>query len=128
MDVDAIIAIVTILGAVAIAIVITLGRVRIRELEIRQRIAMIEKGLVPPPEMDPGGFDRAMRRLADLRGTRAARHRRAGVTLIGIGLGLIVLLAFTNHRIGEGLGIGGFLAVLGGAFLLNSFLEEERPV
>ena len=35
---------------------------RMRELRIRERIAMIEKGLVPPPEVDPAGFDRAMGR------------------------------------------------------------------
>jgi len=50
--------IVAIIGAFTTAIVATLSRARVRELEIRERIAMIEKGLVPPPEVDPHGFDR----------------------------------------------------------------------
>src|SRR5947207_14338804 len=33
-------------------IVLTLSRARIRELEVRERIALIERGLVPPPEVD----------------------------------------------------------------------------
>ena len=45
-----------------------LSRARIREFEIRERIAMIEKGLVPPPEKDPDGFDRV---LGVVKGTAA---------------------------------------------------------
>ena len=44
----------------AYIIVLTLSKARVRELEVRERIAMIERGLVPPPEVDPRGFDRAM--------------------------------------------------------------------
>ena len=52
-----------ILGAFVLVIVRTIVRARVRELEIRERIAMIERGLVPAPEVDPRGFDRAMTRL-----------------------------------------------------------------
>ena len=44
-------------------IVLTLSKARVRELEVRERIALIERGLVPPPEVDPRGFDRAMYRF-----------------------------------------------------------------
>ncbi len=54
--------IIAIIGAFTTAIVATLSRARVRELEVRERIAMIERGLVPPPEVDPRGFDRAMDR------------------------------------------------------------------
>ena len=52
-----------------------------RELEVRERIAMIERGLVPPPEVDPRGFDRAMDRYERYRvprrpGGTAARASR----------------------------------------------------
>ena len=33
----------------AFIIVLTLSKARVRELEVRERIAMIERGLVPPP-------------------------------------------------------------------------------
>ena len=35
-----------------VAVANAFSRMRVRELEIRERIAMIEKGLVPPPEKD----------------------------------------------------------------------------
>ena len=34
------------------------SRRQIREMEHRERLAMIERGLVPAPEVDPGAFDR----------------------------------------------------------------------
>ena len=52
--------IVAIVGWAIYAIVSVVMRSRIRELEVRERIAMIEKGLVPPPERDPHGFEKAM--------------------------------------------------------------------
>ena len=102
-------------------------RARVREAEIRERIALIERGLVPPPEVDPPGFDRAMGRLQLQRPGGPARHRRAGVTLIGVGLGLMVLIGFTSGEPGTAIGVGGFLVVLGFAFFVNSLLEPERP-
>src|SRR5262245_8804460 len=88
--------IVAIAGGILYSIVKTVMRARVRELEIRERIAMIERGLVPPPEVDPRGFDRAMARLdyaISQRPSSGVRHRRAGVTMIGVGLGLLVLLS-----------------------------------
>jgi hypothetical protein len=123
--------IVAILGAFSVAIVGTIMRARVRELEIRERIAMIERGLVPPPEKDPGGFDRAMRFDRhdryhhdpwgdDRPGTGQRRHRSVGVVLIGIGLGLMVLLTFAARDTGTAIGVGGLLVIMGLAFLLNS--------
>jgi hypothetical protein len=118
-------------------IVQSIMRSRVRELEIRERISMIEKGLVPPPEVNPGGFDRAMarhdreRHYDEYDGGRrnrdsALRHRRAGTTLIGVGLGLAMLLAFAAGEPGSAVGIGGFVVMLGLAFLANSFLSPAR--
>ena len=118
--------IVAIIGAFVTAIVATLSRARVRELEIRERIAMIEKGLVPPPEMDPAGFDRAMNQHERHdRTSRAPRHRRAGITLMGVGFGMMVLIGFAGERgdLGSAIGVGGFLVVLGAAFFINSLFE-----
>ena len=106
-------------------IIKTLAKARVRELEIRERIAMIERGLVPPPEVDPRGFDRAMSRM-ERREFRSGsgRHRRAGVTLMGVGFGLMVLIAFTSNDTSVAIGVGGFLVVMGIAFFINSLMDS----
>jgi hypothetical protein len=117
-----------IVGGIMVVIVATVSKGRIRELEIKERIALIEKGMVPPPEVDPHGFDNAMGRLDRIQYLQqrdsGGRHRRAGITLLGVGLGLMVLLGFTAGS-DEGLGIGGFICILGLAFLINSFFESR---
>lgn len=117
-----------IVGSFIYIIVKTLARARVRELEIRERIAMIERGLVPPPEVDPRGFDRAMDRVERLREYRnyagAGRHRRAGVVLMGVGFGLMVLIYFTSNESSVAIGVGGFLVVMGLAFFINSLMES----
>ncbi|HMD33676.1 MAG TPA: hypothetical protein VKH42_01850 [Vicinamibacterales bacterium] len=126
--------IVAILGWVVVSVVNSISRARVREMEVRERIAMIERGLVPAPEVDPAGFDRAMDRYdrmryrADRRTSRAhGRYRRAGVTLLGVGFGLMLMLGFLTGEPRIGLGVGGFLAILGLAFFLNSLFESSRP-
>ena len=64
---------------------------------MRERIAMIERGLVPPPEVDPRGFDRAMSRYDRYASAPPGRHRRAGVTLMGVGFGLMVLIGVAGE-------------------------------
>src|SRR4030095_7328123 len=119
--------IIAIVGAFTTAIVATLSRARVRELEIRERSAMIEKGLVPPPEVDPHGFDRAMDRYDrySVRAGAPRRHRSAGVTLMGVGFGLMVLIAFAGESPSSALGVGGFLVVIGLAFFLNSLFDRN---
>ena len=121
--------IVAIIGAFTTAIIATLSRARVRELEIRERIAMIEKGLVPPPEVDPHGFDRAMdryERYDRMRVRTPGRHRSAGVTLMGVGFGLMVLIAFAGESPSSAIGVGGFLVVIGLAFFLNSLFDHRN--
>jgi len=110
----------------AFLIVLTMNRSRLRELEIRERIAMIERGLVPPPEVDPRGFDRAMDRYERLRYRSPGRHRRAGVTLMGVGFGLVLLIGVAGGSMNEGIGIGGFLVIIGFAFFINSLFDHSR--
>ena len=115
----------------AFVIVLTLSRARVRELEVRERIAMIERGLVPPPEVDPRGFDRAMSRYERHRYRSPGRHRRAGVVLIGIGLGLVMLIGVAGGAMSEGIGVGGFFVIMGLAFFVNSLFDhpaEDYPM
>ena len=121
--------IVAIICSFAFVIVLTLSRARVRELEVRERIAMIERGLVPPPEVDPRGFDRAMDRhdrFDRYRYRAPGRHRRAGVTLMGVGFGLVFLIGVAGGSMNEGIGVGGFLVIMGLAFLINSLFDHSR--
>lgn len=122
--------IVAILAGCTVAIVGTLARNRVRELEIRERIAMIEKGLMPSPEVDPRGFEQAMaaqdRFVDHARQRPSGRHRRGGITLMGVGFGLMVLITVTGGDVRQGLGVGGFLVIMGLAFLINGLFESRE--
>ena len=119
--------IIAIVGGCAVAIVGTISRARVREAEIRERIALIEKGLMPPPEVDPRGFDREMDRF-ERRSRygyyRVGKQRRGGIVLLGVGVGLMVMFRFTGEI--DGVGIGGFLAVLGLAFVISSLFDDSK--
>ena len=108
----------------AYIIVLTMSKARVRELEVRERIALIERGLVPPPEVDPRGFDRAMHVLERNRYRSTGRHRRAGVTLMGVGFGLMMLIGVAGGAMNEGIGVGGFFVIMGLAFLINGLFEH----
>jgi uncharacterized protein DUF6249 len=130
-----------IVGVFIYVIVRTMAQARVRELEVRERIAMIERGLVPPPEKDPQGFDRAMGHYDRYRGREdddewprrrsPGRYRRSGITMIGVGFGLMLLIGVAGESMNAALGVGGFLVVMGVAFFLNSLFErtsyESRP-
>jgi hypothetical protein len=102
---------------------------RRREMVHRERLAMIERGIAPPPEADPAKFER----LTGLEGPlpaelrhelRAGRSRRAGMVLMGVGAGVGWLLAFTaDSRVG--LGVGGMIFILGLVFFLIAALEPD---
>src|SRR5215470_15273806 len=108
-------------------IVSTMFKARIRELEIRERIAMIEHGLVPPPERDPAGFEQQMRVVDQWQQRPAApRFRSGGIMVMSVGFGLMVLLWFVGVE-REGIGIGGFLVMIGLGLLVNSFFSAQTP-
>ena len=121
--------IVFILGGVALMITAMNNRRRMLEIAHRERVAMIERGLVPSPELDPAGFE-AGAGLGPRREAVGAgeRYRTAGVIMIGIGLGLMILLSFAAGVPDVGVGVGGAWAVLGGASLLNYFLISRRDL
>lgn len=126
MDIWAFIPIAAILGLWAFLISVSQAKARVRELQIRERIAMIEKGLMPAPEVDPRGFERAMGQDGTRYRHSANRHRSAGITLIGVGLGLMVMIAFAGEHPQQAVGVGGFIIMIGGAFLVNSMFDQRR--
>jgi hypothetical protein len=121
--------IVAIGGGIMVAIVATISKGRVRELEIRERIAMIERGMVPPPEADPAGFERSLRSVEGVQYRHSGpRHRNAGIVVMSIGFGLMTLISFTSGLVNVGIGVGGFLVILGlGFFLLGLLGGPPQP-
>ncbi len=105
------------------------NRRRMREMEHRERLAMIERGLMPAPEMDPGGFESAAR-LALPPDQPGEGYRTAGVLMMGLGFGLMLLIGLTARKASVGIGIGGGWVIIGAASLINYYLitrrDEER--
>jgi len=112
-----------VLAGVGLMVAAMMNRRRFRELEHRERLAMIERGVVPSPESDPAAFEARIGAAAHDTGTR---YRTAGVLMIGLGLGLLVLLTFAAQEPMVGIGVGGGWAVLGAASLYNYFLISRR--
>lgn len=112
---------------------VVFNRRKMREMEHRERLAMIERGLMPSPELDPVRFEAVAgfaspgdAAAADRNAATAVRYRTAGVLLIGLGLGLMTLITFTAGAPEVGIGVGGAWAILGAASLLNYFLMARR--
>ena len=101
------------------------SRRRFREMEHRERLAMIERGLIPSPELDPAAFERRSNVAPVPEPQVTTRARSTGVMLIGFGLGLAMLIAFAFEVPEVGVGLGGAFALLGGAFVVNAMLSAR---
>jgi hypothetical protein len=124
-----------VVGGLALIAYSIRGRQRMRELVMRERIALIERGLVPPPEVDPKRFealvhppDVQVRFRSPGAAARGARYRSAGVMVIGFGAALFLLLAAAADLPGIGFGIGGGFVILGAAMFINGMLLAHGPV
>jgi hypothetical protein len=117
-------------GGLAVLWMAMVNRRAVREMEHKERLAMIQRGVVPAPETDPLAFDAAISPPENL-SPRAERWRSAGILFIGLGLALLMLLTFAAGEPAAGLGVGGAFAVLGGTLLFNSTqlskAEGARP-
>ena len=120
-----------------------------RQQAHRERMAMIEKGIVPPPEADPArweAFLAATKRpdvddvadvAADVRervGHRVRRDhqpadvaRAFGILLVAIGLGLGNMLYFVGAGQRAAIGIGGMVLCIGAGFLTLSIVGRRPP-
>ena len=119
---------VAIAGGVVLMIAAMNNRRQVREMAHRERLAMIERGLIPSPETDPQRFEAVTGLTAPKAPRRGERFRTVGVSMIGLGAGLGLLIIATGNPVEVGVGIGGAWIALGGASLLNYFLisREQR--
>lgn len=112
----ALIPIVAIIGGLSVAAFGMFLRMKARKLMHDERLAMIERGLTPPPlsAAELGDFPRRR---------RSSRH--IGVILIAVGIGLGALVAL-NDQMKSALGVGGMLVMIGLGFLLNAMLDRRE--
>ena len=118
--------IVAIIAWAAIVLFSMYQRSKRREMTHRERLAMIERGLVPPPETDPAGFERVMaldRDYSERRGSGV----RGGLILIAVGIGVGMIIALSSGEFGIGVGVGSLLVLIGVALLLSSAWESRGP-
>lgn len=130
-DVLLVITTLLIVAGVGVLMMAMHGRRRVREMQHLERLAMIERGLVPPPETDPGQFERRSGLEPSPVSRSGQRWRTAGVTMIGFGLALVFLIGIASGAPEIGIGIGGAFAMVGAAFLFNARLtagQEITPV
>jgi predicted phage tail protein len=120
-----------ILAGVAVIWMAMQSRRQIREMEHRERLAMIERGIVPAPEVDPAAFDRRFTGTRVTASPGAVRARSAGVIMIAMGLAFMFMISFAAGAPGAGIGIGGAFALVGAGFFVNSILmsrtDDYRP-
>jgi hypothetical protein len=114
-----------IMSGVAVIWMAMQSRRQIREMEHRERLAMIEKGIVPAPELDPGAFDRRFGAAPATQSPAAVRARSGGVLMIAMGLAFMFMLTFAAGEPGVGIGIGGAFALVGAGFFANSLLMSR---
>jgi hypothetical protein len=107
----------TLLGGVVVILAGLHYRTRMKELRHQERLAMIERGLVPPPE-----FDSTAATFAP-----AQRSRSFGIILVGLGFALMFLIGIAGGASDSGVGIGGAVVILGIAFIVRSIFAPPLP-
>src|SRR5688572_5293127 len=113
-----------IVGGVVVIVLAMSQRARRLEMQHRERLAMIERGMMPSPESDPARFEASLGRPG------LSRYTTLGVAVVGIGVGLMLLIGVAGGAASAGVGIGGAIAVLGLAFIVNGYLRQgaQPPV
>ena len=108
-----------IIGGVLIIIMAMYQRMKTTEMQHRERLAMIERGLAPGPERDPAAFENWQPRQGHPASTSV------GVVIVALGLGLMLLIGVTASSPDIGLGVGGAIMVVGAAFVVNGELKRR---
>jgi hypothetical protein len=113
------------LALIAAGVTIVLAGMRHRgkmlELVHRERVAMIERGLVPA-ELNPILAESF--RVRDGRGNRG-RSFSVGIMVVGFGLALMTVIAIAGGAVTTGIGVGGAIAIFGAAFIVRSLLMPQ---
>ena len=108
-----------ILGMFSGVFIIYLGlKQRSQQLEMhhRERMAMIERGQIPLA--DPEALH--VRRIPNV--GPSSRYLSVGIIVVGLGLAMATIISIAGESPEVGIGIGGAIAILGGAFIVRSII------
>ena len=109
-------------GGVLVILMAMYQRGRTREMQHRERLAMIERGLAPGPEQNPAAFD------AWHPPERNSAATSIGVVIVALGFALILLIGITAGALDAAFGVGGAIVVLGVAFIVIGEMQRRgRP-
>ncbi len=119
-------------------IIVTGIRHRAQSLEMahRERMAMIEKGIVPSPETNPGHAAWAagatssagvQRMLYDRPTYSSQRSLTLGIVIVAIGVGFMILIGIAARTPDVAIGIGGAIVVVGVAFIVIAQVKRAAP-
>jgi|SRR6185436_12649282 len=86
------------------------------EMHHRERMAMIERGQIPLA--DPETLH--VRRIAN--SGPSSRYLSLGIIVVGLGLAIAMIISVAAETPEVGIGVGGSIAILGGAFIVRSIL------
>ena len=127
----AVVPIILIIGGLVIAALAIRSRAQLRALAHQERLAMIERGMTPPPAKGrvfsgllPGSWD-------DMKGATRyrddpARRRASAVVMLGFGVALAVLIWVAGDDPRSAVGVGGFFVVMGLALFVISFMPRPE--
>jgi hypothetical protein len=107
-----------VLSGVAIVIMGLRQRSQQLELQHRERMAMIERGIVPSPEGPPSGGHRPV-------AAGVPRSMSLGIVIVAAGLGLMTLIGVAFGESEAGVGVGGAIAIIGTAFIVKSLVSQR---
>lgn len=98
-------------------------RALIVEMQHRERMAMIERGQVPPPAALPG--------VHGLRGpagpAASSRAMSLGIIVVGMGFALMTIISVAADAPEVGIGVGGAIVILGASFIIRSLVVKRLP-
>lgn len=117
-----------VLGMFSGVFIIFMGlKQRSQQLEMlhRERMAMIERGQIPLS--DPDHHDRRV--VINAGAAPSSRSLSMGIIVVGLGLALMTIISVAGESPEVGIGVGGAIAIIGGAFIVRSMLvRPEGPV
>ena len=111
--------VVFIVGGVIVIVMAMHQRAKRLEMEHRERLAMIERGMAPSLDSEPPRVEPSLYRPG------VSRYTTLGVAIVGVGIGLMLMIGVAGGAVESGIGIGGAIAVLGAAFIVNGYLRRN---